>query len=217
MMIIRWIYYKIQQKKKLFSVKIYGFYAKIRLKNAKFTIICNNCYGGHIYQSLQTQYNTPTVGLYFFAEDYIHFLENLEECLSSELKFINSSKYEECQEEYQKLKYPIGLLLNKIEIHFLHYNSEEEAKEKWNRRKERIDYNNLFVIMNDQNRFKNNHLVKFNALKFHKVFLSSKHINMSNVVWVKTYRNKLFVGDMYNDWLKCLPYFDLVKWIRKGI
>ncbi|MBV5343054.1 DUF1919 domain-containing protein, partial [bacterium] len=43
-------------------------------KNLDFTIISNNCWGGGIYEDLNLKYNSPTVGLFFYAPCYIEFL-----------------------------------------------------------------------------------------------------------------------------------------------
>lgn len=40
--------------------------------------------------------------------------------------------------------------LDDIQVHFLHYKTEEEAAVKWYERVERIDYDNIYVIMSDQ-------------------------------------------------------------------
>lgn len=46
--------------------------------------------------------------------------------------------------------YPIGILKNTdIEIHFLHYSSAEEACQKWNTRKKRINMDNLLIKLSD--------------------------------------------------------------------
>ena len=34
------------------------------------TIISSNCFAGRIMQDLKYEYNSPTLGLYFFADDY---------------------------------------------------------------------------------------------------------------------------------------------------
>ena len=41
-----------------------------------------------VYQSYGLEYNTPTIGLFFMAEDYIEFLSNLEKYIGAELSFI---------------------------------------------------------------------------------------------------------------------------------
>jgi len=37
--------------------------------------------------------------------------------------------------------------IDDVLIHFLHYKTFEEAQEKWNKRKQRINWDNLFVMM----------------------------------------------------------------------
>lgn len=49
-----------------------------KLLGKDFTIISNNCWGGMIYESYNLPKNSPTVGLFFFAEDYIRFLKDLK-------------------------------------------------------------------------------------------------------------------------------------------
>lgn len=211
-------YKKISYKLNQFSNQtlngLYAIYAKFRLKNHEFCIICNNCFGGHLYEVTNRPYNTPTVGLYFFAEDYIKFIENLKNYLTEDINFIQQSRFEECHVEHQTLNYPIGILSNNLEIHFLHYKSEEEAKTKWNRRKARIIENKILVIMNDQNRFSENLMDRFNTIKFPKVFLSAKPREGKNVKYISYYKNKDAVGDMYNDKFKCFRDFDLVEWVK---
>jgi uncharacterized protein (DUF1919 family) len=51
-----------------------------KLINSNFSVICNDCTAGMgIYQKLGLEYTTPTVGLFFYSDDYIKFLENFEQ------------------------------------------------------------------------------------------------------------------------------------------
>ena len=115
----------------------------IALKNRDFSIISNNCWGGHIYQYFGMKYTSPTIGLTFFADEYIKFVTNFDYYINCELTFIpkSESKYYYRYKDRDKY-YPIGKQ-DDIEVVFLHYKSEEEAYQKWNRRKKRINYNNL--------------------------------------------------------------------------
>lgn len=119
-----------------------------RLKNRDFTIIADNCWGGFIYQRYGLEYRTPTIGLFFYPEDYIKFLERLEYYLSCEMvvKERSESKYAHIRPER---KYYIGVL-DDVEIQLLHYHSKEEAVEKWNRRKERICLDNCLIKMSNR-------------------------------------------------------------------
>lgn len=48
--------------------------------------------------------------------------------------------------------YPVAKL-DDVTIHFVHYKTEQEAREKWNRRKERVNYDNLFFVTVDWIRY----------------------------------------------------------------
>ena len=67
------------------------------------------------------------------ADDYIKFIYNLKKYIDTDLSFIKveESKY---KDYLKKLNYnsPIGKI-DDVEIMFLHYSSEAEAKEKWDK------------------------------------------------------------------------------------
>lgn len=74
--------------------KLVNFFRRLRLKNQKFTLFCNNCLAGCILHDLGMKFNSPTINLYIPFPDYIEFLENLEYYLSVPIKDItNNSKY----------------------------------------------------------------------------------------------------------------------------
>lgn len=110
-----------------------------RNKNTEISIISNNCVGGIIYHDLGLKFLSPTIDLSLPPDDYFEFLNNLEFYLSSEL----------IPRELPGYSYPIGVLKNGIKeifIHFMHYESFEEAKNKWMERAQRVNFDNLYVI-----------------------------------------------------------------------
>ena len=126
---------------------------KKKLKNQNFTIISINCWGGMIYESYNLRKNSPTVGLFIMPKDYIKFIKNLKKYLKIKLTFIKpeDSKYTDVLKNDSRFgSYPIGKL-GDIEIMFLHYKNEKEAYEKWERRKQRINFDNIIYKFNDQN------------------------------------------------------------------
>lgn len=130
------------------------FFRRRKLKYKDFTILSNNCWGGFIYQMFHLPYNTPTIGLMIMERDYVKFLADLDHYLEEPLVFIpaESSKYYAMltKTDYKIGGYPVALL-DDIEIHFVHYSSEEEAKEKWNRRKARINKDRLLIKLSERN------------------------------------------------------------------
>ncbi len=59
------------------------------------------------------------------------------------LTFVTVSRHEHINvyRTQKDLDYPIGLLGDNVEIQFLHYHSEADAMEKWNRRLQRVAKN----------------------------------------------------------------------------
>lgn len=162
-----------------------------KIKNKNFTIISNNCWGGFVYQSYGLKYRTPTIGLFFMADDYIKFVYNLDEYLAIDNIVpisIDASRYS----EYLKEKSYHGVIgkLNDIEIMFMHYNSIEEAIKKWNERKKRINKNNILFKFCEQNQCKETHIKKFLDLpaKNKICFITNKHkqITDQNLYRLKT-------------------------------
>lgn len=185
---------QIKQKTKKFNEAVKSIpydirraYNKKRIKSRDFTVISNNCWAGKLYHYLDMPYLSPTVGLYFFADDYIKFLKNLKYYMSLDLKFISykESKYKKTLVEHNQKEKPIGIL-DDVEIVFLHYKSEEEAFEKWNRRKARINWNNLYIKFSKMNQCTEKHIYEFSELPFdRKIFLGTRKAPIYNceVFW----------------------------------
>ncbi len=143
---------------------------RIGLKNKTFTIISNNCWGGFIYDLFGLKYQTPTIGLYFSSSDYLKFIGNIKYYLDQEL--VQDKGILNCN--------VVGRL-DDIKLFFLHYNSFEDAKRKWDKRKQRINFNNLLVKFNDQNGFTDNNLLTFLNLKYDNIiFFGGKKYNGFN-------------------------------------
>ena len=102
------------------------------------------------------------MGLYFFADEYIKFISDLEKSINTNLEFIDisESKYSEELIQRKQQNIPIGIL-NDIEIVFLHYKNKEVAKEKWARRVDRMNWDNLIYKFSYMNECTNNHIHQF--------------------------------------------------------
>lgn len=156
-----------------------------KLHALDFTIISNNCWGGHVYRYFGLPYNSLTVGLFFYSEDFIKFCKKLKHYVESSLTFIDisQSKYKNDLEKHN-INCPIGKI-DDIEIIFLHYKTKEEAKEKWIRRCARINYDNLIFKMSYQNLCNEEFLKEFDNLdeKRKIVFVTKDYDLKSQIIW----------------------------------
>lgn len=145
---------------------------RLQLKNKNFTIISNNCWGGFVYQMFGLKYTSPTIGLFFIGDDYIKFCERLEYYTSIELKFIPFNESKNFQLINNSSAYPIGVL-DDIEIYFLHYESEFEAKQKWEKRCRRINFENILFKISQREGYTKENIENFmNMNKKNKIAFS---------------------------------------------
>lgn len=79
--------------------------------------------------------------MFFEENEYLLFLKNPKQYLEYELELVEYRYNHE-----KKIEYPL-CMLGDIKLYFNHYPSFEEAQKKWNQRKQRINWDNLFVAM----------------------------------------------------------------------
>lgn len=63
---------------------------KKKLNNTDFSIICNNCWGGFVYRYFGLPYLSPTVGLYFYSEDFIKFAKDIHKYITMPITIISA-------------------------------------------------------------------------------------------------------------------------------
>ena len=189
--------------------KIYHGIQFARLKNKKFSLIANNCNGGFILHDLGLQFRSPFVNLYINPNDYIYILENLPMVLDEDLIFIKTKK-----------NYPVAKLGNAL-IYFVHYSSECEAREKWNIRKKRIDWNNLFILYTERPGTSYEMLQRFNNLPYsNKIALvASEYPELKCCSTIKGCVENGVLGDVYiyiseTSIFRYLNQFDFVRWFN---
>lgn len=129
------IYYKFVSpfRNKYYKIK------KRKLKNVSPTIISSDCFGTFVYHNLGLKFRSPTINLFFSNQDFWIFVNDLESFLSAEV----------IEEKDRSVQYPVGSITaneKKVYINFMHYKSFEEAKEKWDERKQRVSFDNIYII-----------------------------------------------------------------------
>lgn len=195
-----------------------NFFNKKRLKNLSFCIVANDCWGAEVYQYFNLQYNTPFVGLYLMAPCYMKLLQNFETNIYRELTFVPVSKYKEVNDYKKKLQrgFPTGLLGRDIEIQFLHYQNNEEAKDKWQRRVDRMNLKNLFFKFDASKDAATPELVQqFDSLAYNHKLCLTKQPDTSASCMVYCSDWEMDGAKMFQ---KSIRHFSITRWLNgKGL
>jgi len=195
-------YMKNKRKKYIDSVR-----SKFNYEN-KPSIICSNGIGGIIYDNLGLEFLSPTTYLWMTNKDLIKFVKNIREYVAEDL--IDNGNLEE---------YPTGKL-NDITLYFNHDHSFYEAKNKWNVRREKLDFNNLYIMMGDSG-LSYEDLRGLSSLPCKKliVFTARKYPELAYTFQLKKYEKESSVGqfavrnfDGFRDFEK---EFDYVNWLNE--
>lgn len=183
------------------------------LKNKDVSIISMNCTGGVLSHDLGLQFKSPTVNLFFRSEDFIKFCENLEYYLSID-------EFVKCNDPLiiEERTYPIAYL-GDLTLFLVHYRSVEEAQEKWNERKKRIDPNNIVIMNTDREGMTDELKDRFERLPYRKVMFThlpdDKH---PSCFYIKGYEDSSCVGIVTDhdtwDGKRPIDQFDYVRFLN---
>lgn len=184
-----------------------------RLEVYDTTIISMNCNGGVISHDLGLQFRSPTVNLFFKAEDFIKFCENMEYYLSID-------EMVECTDlnVIEQRTYPIAYL-GDLTLFLVHYNSIEEAQTKWNERKQRINWDNIVIWNTDREGMTEELKDRFEKLPYRKVmFVHTPDDKHPSCFYIKGYEEQECVGIITDhntaDGKRPIDQFDYVKMLN---
>jgi len=205
---IRVIIYKISRK--LFGRETLDKRNRKRLIDDNFSIISSNCNGGVILHDLGLRFNSPFVNLWISPKDFIKLLNNLDEYLSYKLLPLQKTE----------LNYPVGIL-GDIIIHFQHYSSFSEAKEKWEQRLKRIVRNNIFIMFTDRDGCTYEDLLLFDKLDYPNkvVFVCRPYKDIKSSFYIRGFEREKSVGVLTeyrnsNLGRRYIDDFDYVRWFN---
>lgn len=191
--------------------RLYKEIKRKRLKNLNPTIISSNCNGGIIYHDLNLPFNSPTINLSMDTDDFIKLLCNLKYYLEQKIIEIEDKNY----------NFPCGML-DDIKIRFNHYKTFQEAVDKWNERKERINWDNIYVMGIDGDNATYESLKKFDELPYENkvIFTHKNYPEIKSSYYIKGFEDKGEVGVLIHFrekfWIRrYLDDFDYVSFFNK--
>lgn len=193
--------------------RIYTYHLRKRLKNRDFSLIASNCVGGTILHDLGLQFRSPFVNLWLKPADFLSFCERMEYYLGIDLTFTT----------VEGIDYPVGVLED-ILLFFQHYPTEKDAADAWNRRKQRVNLNNLFVMFTDRDGCTREDLIRFDKLgiKNKVVFTHIRHKDVVSSFYIPGFEEETSVGQLmqYKNRFsvkKHFDAFDYVSWFNGSL
>lgn len=131
---------------RVLAIPYFDFDKYISIKESNLTIFSCNCWGGSCYHYLGLEFLSPTINMFFDPSEYNKFLAGIDYYLSQPVEFVEM-RYE----TNLKRDYPIGRL-GDIRLYFNHYVDFECAKACWERRKKKINMNNLLCVSHTESK-----------------------------------------------------------------
>lgn len=137
--------YKIERRKvipyRVLLIPDLKFDDYVKIKESGLSIISNNCWGGVVCRTLGIECCSPFKNLFVLDEDYIKLLRNFKSYIKKPLVYTRDEV-----DLHSNKTYPV-MLLGDLEIHCNHADNPDEARESWERRCKKINYENLYVEM----------------------------------------------------------------------
>lgn len=182
-----------------------------KIRNKDFTLITSTCIGGVIYNRLGLRFNSPTINTWISQKDFCKFCSSLEYYISQDLVF-----YDEPTRDCPVAK------LDDVTVVFVHYNTEEEARNKWEERKKRINWDNLYIITSDGNGVTDDELNSLDnvSCKRKLIITARNRPEIKNSFYVKGLKKEesgathQIVSDKITGLRKWELEFDYVSWLN---
>ena len=189
-------------------------------KNKDFTLIARDCIGGVLYHQLGLKFLSPTINLFFTPEDFNYFCLYLKDYIDCDLK----------ESIEADIDYPVGVLAPEdkkpIKVHFMHYESYSEAEAKWNERKKRINWDNIYVCSSfayykEIATFTPELVSMWNKIAYKKVLLVDKKYGFDDEFVIQQpkecleYAWLLFSPDKNNEWRRTFNDFNFIKFLNE--
>lgn len=205
-------------RSRVFSIPNFDLEEYLKLKNSRPSILANTCLGGLIYNKLGLKILSPTINV--LCKNYLRFLDNYVYYLNKDI--INAENdffYEELNSEF--LSAPRGMLDTSIYWQFIHADSITPEIEKWNKRRCRVNFENviaLMVITTDEEAYKFDQLPIERKLGFYYKDLNLKSViftpewNDRKVRYCHQYRN--FIHQYYGKTIENVGRIDWIKFLN---
>lgn len=204
---------------RVFKLPNFDFKRYESLLENPVTILSNDCWGGMVYNALGLPFCSPLINTYCEAESYFKLIQDPFFYFEQPLRM----KGEGIPRENV---FPLGWIGEgdrRIEIQFMHEPSFQVAEEKWNKRRERVNEDRVFVkaAIDGREPRREEYLSVFEQLPHNKMCLYSRETNVKDVVYMKRFEwdwynkslNTLYAWNKFAGWFQvhALKVVDVLK------
>ena len=181
------------------------------------SIISNNCTGGAVAHSLGMQFKSPIINCKIMPEDYPKLCKNLKEYMS-----IPMQEYTELSQDHKVScmrfwgcipDFPKGII-GDVMVIFQHYKTYEEGAAAWERRKGRIDYQNIGFIFHVNQPQYQKEVCEFMNLGLPNSLVLTEGFSMRGTIPIMVEPGE-FAFTIKNGHYLFLDAFDFKKWRDK--
>lgn len=196
-----------------------GALLRAGLEHREFTVLSNDCWAQALYEGYGLPCQTPFAGAGMYADCFLRFLGDVEGYLRSPLLFLPETRYAALgrlrnQRATQNGPWPIALLGGDVEVHFLHSETEDEARREWDAGCERMNLKRIAVKFSaDKDGATQEHIDRFAALPFERKLLISRQ-SLPGIACALQTPNYVTNGAVM--FRRSVKYFDCTHWLNTG-
>ena len=130
----------------------------VQLKRSRLSIISQNGWGGLVYHYLGLQFTSPFINMSVLESDMLKLMGNFKLYMEYDVRYKTES-FNDILGRY----YPIGTI-GDVELNFIHYKDFDDAVNTWEKRKKRLNYDNLFFMSYTEDRKYADKFIEYDGL-----------------------------------------------------
>lgn len=150
------------------------------------TLLSQNCIGGVLYHDLGLPFLSPTINTFIPEPGFVKLAQNPRHYMEQGISMSWGGTY------------PIGVL-DDVQIHFMHYDTCQEAKAAWDRRKERINWDKIVVIGTDRDGFDEAVYEQWKKISYPKVLFTAHQEFTEDAICFPEFAAEGQVGDLIHN------------------
>lgn len=196
------------------NLPLFDFSRYTSLLKNRITILSDDCWGGYVYHRLFLQFYLPLINIYWQKDAFVKFIQK-------PVYYLNKPLEMEREGNIRGGICPVGSLgegNERVCMEFVHSFCFEDAKRLWDKRRERMNFNNMFIKLElDASMEGNENLLRaFSGVKQKKICFYSGETEVEDVLYLKRFEKFVRSGSRV-DTIKYHDYIRNLNWLLKSV